>query len=163
MPRTSPSYLGRAPASPRASAAARGASKKVDTAHELALRRLLWRAGCRYRKDVQALPGRPDIVFARARLIVFCDGDFWHGKDWKARQKKLRAGTNADYWLAKIGRNRERDRRNGALLRAAGWTVLRFWESEIQADAGRVAARILDMLETRMGLDKRSPMSANKT
>lgn len=160
MARTSPSYIGRQPASPRASAAARGASRKTDTAPEVALRRLLWRSGCRYRKDVKALPGRPDIVFSRARLVVFCDGDFWHGKDWEARQVKLRGGSNAEYWLAKIARNVERDRQNDARLTAAGWTVLRVWESEIKANPARVAALVLGVLGAR-GLTERPSSSAN--
>ena len=146
MARSSPDYRGRVPASPRASAAARGASAKTDTRPEVRLRRLLWGLGCRYRKDVRSLPGRPDIVFPGRRVVVFCDGDFWHGRDWSARQEKLRAGTNAEYWLAKIGQNIERDRRQEALLRESGWVVLRFWESEILRDTAGVAARILASL-----------------
>ncbi|QQR75329.1 MAG: very short patch repair endonuclease [Holophagales bacterium] len=107
------------------------------------MRRLLWQAGCRYRKDVGTLPGRPDIVFTRARVVVFCDGDFWHGKDWPARHEKLRSGSNADYWIAKVRRNIERDRQQEAQLRADGWTVLRFWESEILADATGVVTQVL--------------------
>ncbi len=147
--RTTPSYQGHRPASPQASAAARGASKKADTRCELALRRTLWRAGCRFRKNPAGLPGRPDIVFTRARVIVFCDGDFWHGKDWEARRAKLERGANAPYWLAKIGRNRERDLEHTAALEAQGWTVLRFWESDILADPGQVAERVLRELDAR--------------
>lgn len=146
MARTSPSYLGRRPASERASAAARGASRKRDTRPELALRRLLWRAGCRYRKDVATLPGRPDVVFPGARLVVFCDGDFWHGKDWEARRAKLAAGTNAPYWIAKIARNIERDRQHADALERLGYRVLRFWESDIAADPAAIVAEILAML-----------------
>src|SRR6478672_1465494 len=87
-----PSYKGLRPASPRASAAARGSSKKADTRCELMLRRSLWVAGCRYRKNVPELPGRPDIVFPGAKVAVFCDGDFWHGRDWETRRQKLSRG-----------------------------------------------------------------------
>lgn len=147
MEATPPSYKGRRPASPRASAAARGASRKSDTRCETKLRSLLWRSGVRFRKDVASLPGRPDIVFRRARLAVFCDGDFWHGKDWRARRRKLEKGTNAAYWIAKIEANRARDRRNTAELEGAGWTVLRFWESAIHASPEAVTREILSTLQ----------------
>lgn len=134
-----PSYKGLRPASAQATAAARGSSKKTDTSCELALRRTLWAAGCRYRKNVQELPGRPDIVFYGTRVAVFCDGDFWHGRDWETRRQKLSSGTNSGYWLAKIERNIERDRQNTQRLQELGWTVLRFWESQIRSDPTVVA------------------------
>jgi DNA mismatch endonuclease (patch repair protein) len=115
------------------------------------LRSLLWRAGARFRKDVGSLPGRPDIVFPRARLVVFCDGDFWHGKDWPARRRKLARGTNAPYWVAKIEANRARDRRHTAQLEADGWTVLRVWESAIHEAPERVARVILRALQSLTG------------
>jgi len=154
-----PSYKGRAPSSEAASAAARGASKKADTASEMRLRRVLWRAGCRYRTNLGELPGRPDVVFTRARLAVFCDGDFWHGKAWEERRTKLAQGTNADYWLAKIERNMERDARSNERLERDGWTVLRFWESQIQNDVEAVVAEVLEILDARghrKALDRRT-------
>jgi DNA mismatch endonuclease, patch repair protein len=141
-----PSYKGLRPASSRATKAARGSSRKQDTRCEVTLRRALWAAGCRYRKHVAKLPGRPDVVFPGARLCVFCDGDFWHGRDWESRQRKLRLGSNSDYWLAKIHRNIERDRQNTQRLQEMGWTVLRFWESEIQSDLVGVVRRALETL-----------------
>lgn len=140
--KSSASYKGRRPASSRASAAARGSSKKTDTACERALRAALWAAGYRYRKNVSALPGQPDIVFPKARVAVFCDGDFWHGRDWESRRRKLKAGSNADYWLAKIQRNMERDRETTARLESQGWNVLRFWESEIRASTETIVESI---------------------
>lgn len=144
MSRTS--YAGLKPANKRASAAARGASRKTDTKPELTLRRVLWKHGCRYRKNVTTLPGKPDIVFLGARLVIFCDGDFWHGRDWDVRRSKLVLGHNANYWIAKIERNIERDRGTNRKLRESGWTVLRFWESEIKRDLERVVDSILDTL-----------------
>ncbi len=102
-----------------------------------------------------SLPGKPDIVFPRRRLAVFCDGDFWHGKDWESRRKKLARGTNSSYWIAKIERNRARDLNNRQALEAAGWTVLRFWESEIRLDTTAVAARILSYLDEEEGAKPR--------
>jgi DNA mismatch endonuclease (patch repair protein) len=146
------SYLGLLPASARASAAARGASRKRDTAPEQLLGRVLWRQGLRYRKDVARLPGRPDLVFSSARVVVFCDGDFWHGKDWRKRSAKLARGTNASYWLAKVARNIERDREQQKALCALGWTVLRFWESQIHDDTESVARRVQKAVA--QGLDR---------
>lgn len=147
MAATAPSYKGRQAASARASAAARGSSHKRDTRCEVKLRSLLWRAGARFRKDLASLPGRPDIVFPRQRLAVFCDGDFWHGKDWPARREKLAQGANAPYWIAKIEANRARDRRHTAALEAEGWAVLRFWESTIHANPEAVVREILSSLD----------------
>jgi DNA mismatch endonuclease (patch repair protein) len=155
MGAVTPSYKGRRPASARASATARAASRTSDTRCEVKLRSVLWRAGVRFRKNVRSLPGRPDIVFPRARLVVFCDGDFWHGKDWCARRRKLEAGTNAPYWVAKIDANRSRDRRHTAQLESSGWTVLRIWESAIH-EAPQAVAR--EILRTLQELDKASAM-----
>jgi DNA mismatch endonuclease (patch repair protein) len=145
-PLRQPSYKGRHPASPQASAAARGSSKKENTACELALRKALWASGFRYRKNATDVPGHPDILFPRARVAVFCDGDFWHGNNWEIRRQKLKTGTNPDYWLAKIQRNMERDRETTLRLESIGWIVLRFWESEIRADARRIAEMIGETL-----------------
>lgn len=149
MARQTPSFVGLRPASERASAAARGASRKRDTRCEVALRSALFKAGCRFRKNVAELPGRPDVVFTKARVAVFCDGDFWHGKDWRARQAKLRRGTNAQYWIAKIERNMIRDRQSTRSLLDQGWTVIRFWESDILQDPVAAAHHVLDMLDRR--------------
>jgi DNA mismatch endonuclease (patch repair protein) len=139
-----PSYKGLQPASARATSAARGSSKKTNTRCEVTLRRALWAAGCRYRKNVPDLPGRPDIVFLGVRVAVFCDGDFWHGRDWETRRLKLGRGTNSAYWLAKIQGNIERDQRNTRQLQEIGWTVLRFWESEIRSDPATVVRTVLE-------------------
>lgn len=137
-----PRYHGLTPSSERASAAARGSSRKADTRPELLLRRALWRKGLRYRKNGGDLPGAPDIVFSGARVIVFVDGNFWHGKSWKTLKAKLKRGHNAEYWIRKIERNAARDREQDRELRAAGWIVFRVWESDIHADVGGVVRRV---------------------
>lgn len=96
------------------------------------MRTSLWRQGLRYRKNHAGLPGRPDIVFVKARVAVFVDGDFWHGRDWDARKSKLQVGSNAPYWVSKIAANIERDVRTTQRLQDAGWIVLRIWETDIQ-------------------------------
>src|SRR5215471_77051 len=108
-PRVAPSFAGLQSASTQASAAARGASRKVNTRCELLLRRTLWRRGLRYRVHHSGLPGRPDIVFPKHSVVVFCDGDFWHGRDLDMRLTKLTHGHNAAYWVAKVEANVDRD------------------------------------------------------
>jgi DNA mismatch endonuclease (patch repair protein) len=138
------------PASSRASRVARASSRKRDSRPELALRQALWRLGLRYRVDVASLPGRPDIVFTRARVAIFCDGDFWHGRDLEARLTKLERGHNPPYWVAKITTNVARDRRNDTALAAAGWFVLRFWETEILRNADAIAERVALVIDSRV-------------
>jgi DNA mismatch endonuclease, patch repair protein len=92
---------------------------------------MLWRRGFRFRKHVAHLPGCPDVIFARNRLAIFVDGDFWHGRDWTNLRAQLQRRANPGYWIAKIGRNRERDLTQTMLLEAEGWTVLRIWESDV--------------------------------
>jgi len=141
METTSPSFLGLTAASP-ASSFAKKMNRCQGTAHERALRKLLWRDGLRYRKNVKALSGKPDIVFTSRKVAVFCDGDFWHGRHWQQLSKRLRTGANPSYWLRKIEANRQRDRRTDVSLKKAGWTVLRFWETDILRDPERVAVEI---------------------
>lgn len=116
------------------------AVKSKDTRPELALRKELWRRGLRYRKNYKKLPGKPDIVFPRARLAVFCDGDFWHGHNWAIRgygslENELQRYSRA--WADKITRNIQRDERTNEELEDVGWKVLRIWESDIKADVKR--------------------------
>ncbi|AMV24218.1 Very short patch repair protein [Gemmata sp. SH-PL17] len=143
-----PSYKGFAPASEAASRA-KQANRKKDTAHEVLLRRELWRLGLRYRKHVSNLPGNPDLVFRSARVLVFCDGDFWHGRNWDRLKSQLEQRHNAVYWLAKISRNRERDQQTTALLEGQGWVVLRFWETDIKKDPSPAARTISDVVTSR--------------
>src|SRR5882724_2480255 len=145
-------------ASQRASAAARGASRKTDTRCEMILRRELWRRGLRYRLHEPGLPGRPDIIFPRHRVALFCDGDFWHGRHLPALLAKLARGHNAPYWIAKVRRNVARDRRQTAALEASGWRVLRFWETDIvrrPSDLANLVVAALKYREPRV-LNRRS-------
>ncbi len=139
--RVAPSYAGCKPASELASGIKR-CNRKVGTRAELALRRALWRLGLRYRLNDGRLPGRPDLVLARYRAVVFVDGDFWHGRDWESRKGRLKDGSNGAYWVAKIAYNRERDRRNDGLLAGLGWRVRRLWETDVLRDPGAVAREL---------------------
>jgi DNA mismatch endonuclease, patch repair protein len=149
MRRSTPSFRGLSPASVMSSRIARAGSMKRDTAPELLLRRALWGTGLRYKIDAGSLPGRPDLAIPVARLAVFCDGDFWHGRSLRSRLNKLRRGHNASYWVSKIRANVQRDRRVDRLLRDAGWTCLRLWETDVRADPQRAAAVVLGAIARR--------------
>lgn len=115
------------------------AIRSTDTRPELAVRRLLHRAGLRYRVHHAPLPTmrrRADIVFTRRHIAVFIDGCFWH----VCPEHGHPASVNTNYWDPKLRRNVERDRETNAVLIAAGWTVLRYWEHE---PAERVASSII--------------------
>lgn len=143
-------YDGFTPRSAVASRVARAASRKRDTKPEVVLRKALWRAGLRgYRVDERNLPGRPDVVFTRARVAIFCDGDFWHGRDLDDRIARLAKGHNAGYWVPKIRGNVARDRRHDEALTGDGWVVLRFWESEILRNVDVIVACVRRALEVR--------------
>jgi DNA mismatch endonuclease (patch repair protein) len=149
LPRSTPSFVGLAPSSRRSSAAARSASAKVGTRCELALRRELWRRGLRFRLHHPGLPGRPDIVFPKRQVVVFCDGDFWHGRNLEARMAKLARGHNAPYWTAKVLSNVTRDRYQTDALEALGWHVIRLWETDILGDIDRGATLVARALAHR--------------
>lgn len=139
-----PRFAAFASRSAEASRRARAASRKRDTKPEVLLRQKLHAAGLRYRLDVVGLPGRPDIVFPSAKVVVFVDGDFWHGRALEERLQKLARGHNAPYWTAKIRANVERDIRHNLALTKEGWTVLRVWESAITRELQSVTERIVE-------------------
>ena len=140
-----------------------------DTAPELRLRRALWARGLRYTVAPAALPGKPDIVFAGARLAVFVDGDYWHGNQWRRRGKaaleeqfEASAEASRAYWLRKIRRNMRRDCETTTALLRQGWVALRLWESQIKADMEGCVSLIADTLDAqRRGAVSPQPDAAN--
>ena len=113
------------------------AVKSKDTRPEVALRKELWHRGLRFRKNMKSLRGKPDIVFTRVKLVVFCDGDFWHGHNWAIRgygSFEQEMQRYSPQWASKIRTNVTRDKSITAELSDAGWTVLRIWESDIKKD-----------------------------
>jgi DNA mismatch endonuclease, patch repair protein len=152
-----PRYQGLTPASRTASERARASSRKSGTRCEVALAAALRRLRLSPSLCVAALPGRPDLVFARQRLAVFCDGDFWHGRGLARRLARLAEGHNPGYWVEKIRGNVSRDRRNRRLLRDSGWTVLRFWETDILRDPSLIASRIARSLRPAPGRSASRP------
>lgn len=104
--------------------------KNKDTKIELILRKALWSKGLRYQKNVTSVYGKPDIVFKRKKLAIFCDSEFWHGYNWEVRKYNIK--SNKEYWYSKIERNIKRDEEVNLKLSELGWTVLRFWEKDIK-------------------------------
>ena len=105
--------------------------RSKDTSIELILRKALWRRGIRYRKNYKVLPGTPDLAITKHRIAIFCDSEFFHGKDWDKLKLRLEGGSNSTYWIKKISRNMERDLENEQALRFRDWIVLRFWGEDI--------------------------------
>jgi len=103
--------------------------KNKDTSIEVALRKALWKAGIRYRKNYKKLPGTLDIAITKYQIAIFCDGEFWHGKDWENSKSKIY--SNRDFWIEKIERNIDRDNDVNRKICWNGWTVIRFWGNEI--------------------------------
>jgi DNA mismatch endonuclease, patch repair protein len=124
------------------------ANRRRDTGPELAIRRMMHRAGLRYRVDFPIRPDdgrvvRPDVAFTRVRLAVFIDGCFWHG----CPEHHRLPGANVDYWSTKVARTQERDLRDSERMRNAGWFVLRFWEHEEPESVLGSVERMLARLE----------------
>ncbi len=107
--------------------------RSQDTKPEVMLRRALWHAGIRYRKNYAALPGKPDIVLTRQKIAIFVDGDFWHARGYQDNPGG-QVGSNKEYWQKKLARNVERDKEVNDALTEAGWLILRFWEKDIMND-----------------------------
>ncbi len=114
--------------------------RSKNTAIEIILRKELWRRGLRYRVNPKKVFGKPDIVFLRKKVAVFCDSEFWHGKYFA--EGKYTVKTNKDYWVPKLKRNIERDSEVNRVLKEAGWRVLRFWGKDIIKNVSSVAGRI---------------------
>ena len=123
-------------------------NKSKDTKPELMLRKELWSRGMRYRKNYKALPGKPDMVFLRAKLAVFVDGKMWHGYDWEHQKNDFK--SNRDFQIPKIERNIERDLKVNQILNEQGWQVVRFWDFEIKKNVVACADKIEQAYSKRM-------------
>jgi DNA mismatch endonuclease (patch repair protein) len=111
------------------------------------LRRELHARGLRYRLHAADLPGKPDVVFRRARVAVFVDGAFWHGHPERCRVPK----SNRAYWVRKIERNKARDERVNRELREMGWRAVRLWDFEVRESPARCGARVEGIVRRRLG------------
>lgn len=128
--------------------------KSKNTSIEVILRKALWKKGIRYRKNYKKLPGTPDIVLTKYKIAIFCDSEFFHGKDWEVLKPRLEKSNNADYWEKKISRNMERDNEINKKLLFMGWTVIRFWGKDILKNIDDCISVIEDVIwEQKMNQD----------
>lgn len=120
-----------------------------NTKAEVMLRKALWHCGIRYRKNYKDLPGKPDIVITKYRIVVFVDGDFWHARGHEnAPGEQIR--TNQGFWSKKLKRNVERDREVNDALLEQGWLVLRFWESDVVKNVEKCVSTIMEYMPSRI-------------
>ena len=104
--------------------------RSKNTGLEVEAREIFKKHGIRYRSHPK-LYGSPDFVL-EGRLLLFCDGSFWHGRDWKKLKERLASGNNPDYWVSHIESNRKRDRKVNKVLKERGCAVLRLWDADIR-------------------------------
>jgi DNA mismatch endonuclease (patch repair protein) len=122
--------------------------RSKDTKPELIVRKAIWNAGFRYRLHKRDLPGKPDLVFASIRTVVFVHGCYWHAHSC---QKGRIPKQNGNFWRQKFDTNRLRDRRLAQRLRRQGWSVLTIWECSLSSAAkrGKAIDRLIDMLNRK--------------
>ena len=118
--------------------------RNKDTDLEVLLRSALHRSGFRFTKHVRSLPGSPDIVFSKAKVAVFVDGDFWHGYDFRSWKHSV-----SHFWQAKIEKNRLRDAKNFRKLRGMGWVVVRIWGHELKQNAEACIEKVASTVQRR--------------
>jgi len=126
----------------------RNKGSKIETT----LGKFLWEKGYRYRKNDNSVFGKPDFVFKKLKIAVFCDSEFWHGKDWDKRKHEHK--TNIDFWYKKITRNIERDIEVNKKLESEGWLVLRFWGKEIEKNTLLCIEKIDQAIQWRKRISK---------
>jgi len=112
--------------------------KSKDTQPELEVRKLAHSLGFRFRLHRKDLPGQPDLVFPRLKVVIFVHGCFWHQHDCPAA---ARPTSRSEYWDKKLDGNIFRDKRNARLLRSLGWRILVIWECQIK-NRSRLASRL---------------------
>lgn len=123
------------------------ANKSKGTKLEIMFGKLLWNAGVRYRKNDKTVFGKPDFVVRSLKMAIFCDGEFWHGRNWSERKKDHK--SNCEFWYSKIERNIARDIEVDEFLKAQGWAVFRFWESELKKEPEKCLNKILNYINMK--------------
>jgi DNA mismatch endonuclease (patch repair protein) len=127
------------------------AVKSKDTKPEIFFRKALWKWGIRYRKNVKMF-GKPDIAIKKYKLAIFIDGDFWHGNNWKIRNLPSLENelvNYSDFWKKKILSNIERDKKVNDYYNSINYTVLRFWQSDIEKNLNECIIKTLNIIKTK--------------
>lgn len=120
--------------------------KGKNSKPELLFRKALWAKGIRYRINNKSLPGKPDISIKKYKLIIFIDGEFWHGYNWEERRETIK--NNRGFWIPKIERNMQRDKEVNEELQDMGYFVLRFWSKDIQTELHKCINDVLVYINT---------------
>ncbi len=127
--------------------------KNKDTKIEIVLRKALWDKGYRYRKNFKELPGKPDIVLTKYKIAIFCDSEYFHGKDWEQLKDQLEKCKNSDFWINKIEKNIQRDEDINKQLNFLGWKVIRFWGKDIMKNTNECIRVIEEIIfEEKIGI-----------
>jgi DNA mismatch endonuclease Vsr len=116
------------------------AIKSKGSKIEIMLGKAMWSRGLRYRKNDHSVFGKPDFTFKKYKIAIFCDSEFWHGKDWHIRKHDHK--SNIDFWHNKIQKNINRDIKVNKTLTESGWKVIRFWGKEIENDLVNCVAKV---------------------
>ena len=125
------------------------AVKSKGSKIELMLGKALWAKGLRYRKNDKSVFGKPDFTFKKYKIAIFCDGEFWHGKDWNIKKNEHK--SNVKFWHQKIERNIERDKEVNKELLKSGWEVIRFWGKEIEKNLEACTLKIERIIKETEG------------
>jgi DNA mismatch endonuclease Vsr len=120
------------------------AVKSKDSKIEILLAKAMWAKGLRYRKNDRTVFGKPDFTFKKYKVAVFCDSEFWHGKNWEIKKQEHK--TNEQFWHQKIESNIQRDKKVNEVLLKSGWSVIRFWGKDIEKDLVNCAIKIEDII-----------------
>lgn len=123
------------------------AVKSKGSKIEETLAKALWNKGYRYRRNFKSVFGKPDIVFTRLKIAIFCDSEFWHGKDWETRKWEIK--SNREFWFNKIEKNIARDHLVNETLKKEGYFVFRFWGQEILKDLESCVDKIINAINQR--------------
>ena len=123
--------------------AVKSSGSKIETV----LARAMWTTGYRYRKQVKTVFGKPDFIFKKHKIAIFCDSEFWHGKNWDFKKHEIK--SNQNFWHKKIEGNIERDKEVNIILSSQGWIVLRFWGKDIIKNTDKCIEIIKKAFETR--------------
>ena len=137
------------------------AVKSTGSKIEVILGKALWAKGYRYRKNNKKVFGKPDFTFAKYKIAIFVDGEFWHGKDWEIRKHDHK--SNQKFWYEKIERNIQRDKEVNIELEKQGWEVLRFWGKQIEKDLVNCTKIIEKKIkERKCSLQKKYPLKKSE-
>jgi len=123
------------------------AVKSKGSKIEIVLGKAMWAKGIRFRKNVKDILGKPDFALKKYKVAVFCDSEFWHGKDWHIKKYEIK--SNKNFWINKIERNIDRDKEVNSGLIQDGWIVMRFWEKEILKETDKCVSKIKKVISER--------------